>query len=466
MNILDTVNQITRSFDQVESIVQALPFAVVLTNEKNEILYHNEMFEQMLGKKEIAYLLLQPLKLLLNQESLEFIQIGMNLHTEINGNPYVVRKEAAYVHGEKHYLYVFSSVEQLEQLLNINREKSVLQETVMEYAYDGNAIIEENESTKNEFKEQNKALFNLQDIIGDSSSLIKVKQETEKVALSDSSILLIGESGTGKELFAHSIHHASKRSSSSFVKVNCAGVPADLLATELFGSGYGEGSATATRISKVEAADGGTLFLDEIDELPLHIQVKLLDFLQETEVQNVGSSVTKKLGVRIVAATNKGLEDLVEEGEFSLDLYNRLNGVSIQIPNLIERKRDLTILVNHFIHKFNSLMQKQVKRLSKEAEEKLYQYQWPGNIRELESVLERAVNLVEGDLIEVTHLPDKLLTTTLNPIVPLADLIEKTEREALLTAIDQANGNRSKAAQLLNVSRTTFYEKLTKYDLV
>jgi PAS domain S-box-containing protein len=571
MNIRDTVNHYTRSFDQIESIVQALPFAVVLTDENNIIQYHNEMFERVV-KQDYDSLYFKSLNLVIDKKVIDHIQVGTNIHTTILDRAFVVRKEHAYVHGEAHGLYLFSSVKQLEHLIqnNENKNKNELLETVMEFAYDGivmvdadgiitmlskeygefigvdpkdavgkhvtevientrmhevaksgkveiadlqkikgdymiatripiikdgkikgavgkvlfknvgdfnslykriNVIEKELKKYKGEFREQNKAAYTFHHLIGESVSLTKAKQEAERAALSDSSVLLLGESGTGKELFAHSIHNASKRSAGSFVKVNCAAIPADLLESELFG--YEEGSFTGAKKGgkkgKFEAADGGTIFLDEIGELPLHMQVKFLRVLQEKEVEKIGSNSTKKIDVRIIAATNRNLEEMVDKGEFRLDLYYRLNVVSIHIPSLKERSRDISILSNHFIQKLNSYMHKQVKCLTKEAESQLYRYNWPGNIRELENVLERAMNLVDSEesSIDMKHLPDKLLSTPkLKPIIPLVELIEQTEKEALEQAMQQTNGNRSKAARLLGVSRTTFYEKLTKYRLV
>ncbi|MFC0560031.1 sigma 54-interacting transcriptional regulator [Halalkalibacter alkalisediminis] len=568
MNIKETVSQFARSFDQVESIVQALPFAVVLTDQKGLVHYHNDMFERMV-KKEHKKVDQYKINQFLEQKMIETIQVGTNQYIKIDNRSFVIRKELAYVHGESYDLYLLSSVKQLEQLLQINQEKNELLETVMEFAYDGivmvdaegivtmlskeygefigvdpkeavgkhvtevientrmhevvktgkveiadlqkingdymiatrvpiikdgeikgavgkvlfknvgdfnslykriNVIEKELKKYKGEFKEQNKAAYTFHHLIGESLSLTRAKKEAERAALSKSSILLLGESGTGKELFAHSIHNASKRQAGSFVKVNCAAIPADLLESELFG--YEEGSFTGAKKGgkkgKFEAADGGTIFLDEIGELPLHMQVKFLRVLQEKEVEKIGSTSTKKIDVRIIAATNRDLEDMVEKGEFRLDLYYRLNVVSIHIPSLKERNQDLSILSNHFISKLNTFMQKNVQALTKEAEKQLYNYAWPGNIRELENVLERAMNLVDRHekWIDLKHLPEKLMSVSnLQPIIPLVELMEKTEREALQSALQQTNGNRSNAAKQLGISRTSFYEKLAKYDL-
>ncbi len=334
-----------------------------------------------------------------------------------------------------------------------------------------NMMEKELKRYKGEWIEQNKARYTFQHLIGKSERMLRVKREAERASLTNSSVLLLGESGTGKELFAHSIHHASSRSSGSFVKVNCAAIPADLLESELFG--YEEGSFTGAKKGgkkgKFEAADGGTIFLDEIGELALHMQVKLLRVLQEKEIEKIGSTTTTKVDVRIIAATNRDLEDMVQKGEFRLDLFYRLNVVSIRIPSLRERDQDVLLLGQHFIEKLNKMMQKDIQGITKEANQLLLHYQWAGNIRELENVIERAMNLVEGKdkQIDLNHLPEKMtMSQELKPLLPLSTVVELAEREAIHQALTQSNGNRSKAAQLLNISRSAFYEKLAKYDLV
>jgi transcriptional regulator with PAS, ATPase and Fis domain len=322
---------------------------------------------------------------------------------------------------------------------------------------------------KGEFRERNKATYTFDSLIGNSPTFLDAKDQAKKAAKSDSNVLILGESGTGKELFAHSIHNDSKRSMGVFIKVNCAAIPAELLESELFG--YEEGSFTGAKkggkIGKFEAADGGTIFLDEIGELPLHMQVKLLRVLQEREVERVGSTRSISIDVRIIAATNRNLEEMVEKGEFRLDLYYRLKVMTIVVPKLSERSEDIPKLVHHFLRKYQKLMNKQIEGISDGALRILSSYLWPGNIRELENSIERALNMVdEMKMITSDHLPEEISgykgpssTLTLN------EVMEETERHTIINYLEVMNGNKSETAKALGISRTTLYEKMKKYGL-
>ena len=275
----------------------------------------------------------------------------------------------------------------------------------------------------------------------------------EKGALSDSSILLLGESGTGKELFAHAIHQESVRAAKPFIKVNCAAIPHELLESELFG--YEEGAFTGAlkggKTGKFETADGGTLFLDEIGDMPMSMQSKLLRVLQEKEIEKIGAQYPLIVDVRIIAATNKNLEELVEQGNFRADLFYRLNVFSIKIPSLCERPHDIDVLTPYLLEKICRRMGKYVENISREAIRKLNKYTWPGNIRELENVLERAVNLIgkEG-IIESKHLPEKISgEVTDDEVTSLKISLEKSERAAIEKAMINSKGNKTKAARLL-----------------
>ncbi|WP_157843091.1 sigma 54-interacting transcriptional regulator [Bacillus sp. FJAT-44742] len=322
---------------------------------------------------------------------------------------------------------------------------------------------------KGQLKEETKAKYHFSSIIGESLALQEAKEIAQKAASSESNVLLLGESGTGKELFAHSIHNASTRALGSFVKVNCAAIPSDLLESELFG--YVEGSFTGAKKGgkkgKFEAADGGTIFLDEIGELPLHMQVKFLRVLQEKEVERIGSAYSTPVNVRIIAATNRDLEAMMSEGEFRTDLFYRLNVMAVTIPSLRERDRDVLLLAEHFRKKLMNQIGKNVSGIGPEAQQYLMHYPWPGNIRELENVMERALNMAEGgEIISVTHLPSKI-TGRMGAlsVQPLDELLRQTEKKALQDCLYQTGGNKTKAAKLLGVSRTSLYEKLQKYSL-
>ncbi|KRF65687.1 hypothetical protein ASG99_18190 [Bacillus sp. Soil768D1] len=322
---------------------------------------------------------------------------------------------------------------------------------------------------KGDFRERNKASYTFDHIMGKSPALMEVKVQARIAAKSDSNVLILGESGTGKELFAHSIHNESRRAMGVFVKVNCAAIPAELLESELFG--YEEGSFTGAKkggkAGKFEAANGGTIFLDEIGELPLHMQVKLLRVLQEKEIERVGSTGSVQIDVRVIAATNRNLEEMVSKGEFRLDLYYRLKVMQIHVPSLRKRLEDVEILVNYFVEKYQNLMKKRVQGMSDQALRQLRLYKWPGNIRELENIIERALNIVEEEeMIDSKHLPEEITGhKELVPIRTLAEVMEETERATIFSCLEMTSGNKSETAKRLGVSRTTLYEKMNKYGL-
>lgn len=324
---------------------------------------------------------------------------------------------------------------------------------------------------KNELKRIYGAKYSWENIMGSSAKLIEAKYMGKKAALTTSNVLLLGESGTGKELFAHAIHNDSGRGDSPFIRVNCAAIPGELLEAELFG--YEEGAFTGARkggkIGKFELANSGTIFLDEIGDMPLDMQVKLLRALQEREIERIGGTDTIKLDIRVIAATNKDLEQLVAKGQFREDLYYRLHVMTIRIPPLRDRHGDIPLLIQGLVHKISDQIGKYVSQVSPEAMDVLRGYQWPGNIRELENILERAINMTEGDTIELKHLPINLTNQAgkviQGPVQPLKELLDQVEKQAILQALEEAGGNRVKAAKALGIGRSSFYEKLEKYQI-
>ncbi|NLY37403.1 MAG: sigma 54-interacting transcriptional regulator [Tissierellia bacterium] len=323
---------------------------------------------------------------------------------------------------------------------------------------------------RDEFKRLNKASYALDSIICENSDMKQLKEITRKVANTNSTVLILGNSGTGKELFAHAIHNNSKRREAPFIKVNCAAIPFDLLESELFG--YEGGSFTGARkngkIGKFEAAHGGTIFLDEIADLPLNMQVKILRVLQDREIEKIGSIKSEKVDVRVVAATNKNLEDMVDKGSFRVDLYYRLNVINLRIPDLKERKDDIPLLANYIVKKISTAENIYVEKISSGAMEFLIRYDWPGNVRELENILERAINFLDEDTkIMTKHLPPKITGMVgVESVNSLEDTMNKVEREVLINSLILSKGNKSKAAEALKISRTSFYQKIQKHDLL
>ncbi|NKE08156.1 sigma-54 interaction domain-containing protein [Mesobacillus selenatarsenatis] len=312
--------------------------------------------------------------------------------------------------------------------------------------------------------------YTLDDILGESQQIISLKEKVKMVANSDISILIRGESGTGKELFAHSIHQLSSRNQKPFIKVNCGAIPENLLESELFG--YEEGAFTGAKKGgkkgKFQLANGGTLFLDEIGDMPLSMQVKLLRALQDGEIEPIGSTKSISVDVRIIAATNRPLENMIEEKRFREDLFYRINVVPFSVPSLRERAEDLTVLIAYFIEKVTNRLGKRISGIESHVMEILKSYSWPGNIRELQNVIEAAVHLTKGEQITLDSLPDYLQTQT--AIVfnnkSLKDIVEETEKWVLKQSLDRHNDDKALVGMELGISRSTLYEKLNKYGLL
>jgi len=298
--------------------------------------------------------------------------------------------------------------------------------------------------------------FRPENIIGNSNAMRDVYRQIHQVAASDTTILIRGESGTGKELVAHAVHYSSPRAKGPFVKVNCAALNENLLESELFGHEKGAFTgATQTRKGRIEEADGGTLFLDEIGDFFPSVQVKLLRFLQEREFERVGSSKTLKSNVRIIAATNRDLENAVESENFRRDLYYRINVFPIFIPPLRDRKDDILLLADYFVEQYSKKMQKNVRRITTPAINMMVAYHWPGNVRELENCIERAVLLSTDEVIHGHHLPPTLQTSDASGTVgtgSLKERVELFERDVVVDALKRCRGNIAATARDLETT--------------
>ncbi|GAA0706601.1 sigma 54-interacting transcriptional regulator [Paraclostridium ghonii] len=315
------------------------------------------------------------------------------------------------------------------------------------------------------------------DIIGNSKSMGKVKKVTKTIAKSNSTVLLRGDSGTGKELFAKAIHNLSDRKDDRFVAINCAALPDSLLESELFG--YEKGSFTGAMQSGKEGlfkeANGGTIFLDEIGELSMILQAKLLRVLQEGKIRKIGSSKEEEIDVRVIAATHKNLEKMIKEDEFREDLYYRLNVIPIKIPNLKERLEDIPILVQFFINKLNKKLKKDIKGFEKKFIDDLMRYDWPGNVRELQNLIERSMNLCNGDILTTKHIvidsiyKDEDITENFVDeedleIKSLKEEMEKYEKEIILKVYNSNKSYRG-SAKILGISHTAVMNKIKKYKI-
>ncbi|HOW18306.1 MAG TPA: nif-specific transcriptional activator NifA, partial [Phycisphaerae bacterium] len=326
-------------------------------------------------------------------------------------------------------------------------------------------LLEDNVRLRDELRER----FRPANIVGNSRGMQAVYDLIAQVCKSDTTVLIRGESGTGKELVANAIHYNSPRASKPLVKVNCAALPESVLESELFGHEKGAFTgALAMRKGRFELAEGGTLFLDEIGDFSAATQIKLLRVLQEREFERVGGVTTIKADVRVIAATNRNLEALIESGKFRQDLYYRLNVFPIHIPPLRERKADILLLADYFVEKYAKANHKAVRRISTPAIDMLMAYHWPGNVRELENCIERAVVLSNDDVIHGHHLPPTLQTAEASGTVfsgTLQATLDNVERELLLDALKSARGNRAKAARALGISERLMGLRVKKHGI-
>jgi DNA-binding NtrC family response regulator len=316
------------------------------------------------------------------------------------------------------------------------------------------------------------ATYRFENMIGQSRKMREVFDLAFRVAQADSTILLAGESGTGKELLAKGIHQNSGRAKKPFVTINCGAIPETLVESELFGHRKGSFTgAVADRIGKFEAANEGTIFLDEVSELRPNVQVKLLRVLQEREIDKVGDPRPLRVNVRVIAATNRNLRNLVEDKQFREDLFYRLSVIAIDLPTLCERKEDIPLLVDHFIHKCCRRQQVAPVSVSPEALEILTRYAWPGNVRELENLMERLVVLRKDSIVLPEHLPPELVQQKPRIAKVALDLpdegidLEEVEKEILLQALQRHRWNQTRAAHYLNITRKTLIYRMEKFGM-
>jgi DNA-binding NtrC family response regulator len=340
---------------------------------------------------------------------------------------------------------------------------------LVERAVENQRLLAENLLLREELAQS----LGFSEIIGASEKMIEVSKLVQKVAPSDTAVLLTGESGTGKELFARAIHSLSSRKNRPYITINCAAIPGELLENELFGSEKGAfTSSHARKMGKFEIANGGTIFLDEIGDLEFSLQAKLLRVLQEKTFERLGGTKPIEVDVRVIAASNVNLNEAITKQKFREDLYYRLSVFPIHVPPLRERRDDITLLANHFVNKYCRRMKKGDKSLSREAVSILERYHWPGNVRELENTIERAIILTEGKKIKPENLAIRLATTDEIRLREGAGLREvgqhaqmQAERGMIIRVLNQTRGNKRKTAEILKIDYTTLFEKIKKYDI-
>lgn len=330
----------------------------------------------------------------------------------------------------------------------------------------------EKKRLRNELDELRKDLEardGLESIVGKSGAIQELMETVRQIAPTDCNVLIVGETGTGKELVARAIHRLSKRSKANFLAINCGAFTEELLANELFG--HEKEAFTGAHTAKqglFEAAQGGTIFLDEIGDMPPAMQVRLLRVIQDRAVMRLGGTVSIPVDVRVVAATNKDLKRLVEEGRFRSDLYFRLNVVALHVPPLSQRREDIPLLAHHFLRKFSSRQGKEIKGITEEMMGLLMNYPFPGNVRELENVIERAVALSKGGMLEAKDLPQEFTLFRFRALRPQSGglpTLEEAERDYIQWVLQYTKWNRTKAAEILGIDRVSLWRKIKQYSL-
>lgn len=453
--------------DRMQNIFDPITVSMILVNQSSEIVMINDVFANYLGytKKEIIG------KHVLDvDKNSRFPYVIKNKKVEIAWKHRFANGHTAIVHripvmnedNEVEYGFGMVLFEDIGELKDLVKKNKLLEDKLYHY--------------KSKLKRIQGAKYSFDSIIGDSQIMQITKNIAKKAAQGNSNVLIVGESGTGKELFAHAIHIESIRAIYPFVKVNCAAIPKDLLESELFGyeGGAFTGAKKSGKIGKFELANGGTIFLDEIGDMPLNMQAKLLRVLQEKEIERVGGNKVIPIDSRVIAATNKNLWQMVKENKFREDLFYRLNVMSIELPPLRNHKEDIKQLSYNFVKKLSQNMGKNVDEITEEAMLYLENYNWPGNARQLENVIERATNLTDNSVINQTHLPSYIREANSikdevegenTDIVKLKEIIEKAEKKAINECLRKTKGNKLKTSRLLGISRSSLYEKIVKYEL-
>lgn len=446
--------------EQIDAIINSIYNGVVVLNSQGIITIFNPAAERILGVPAKQALGIHIEKVVPDSGLYKILKGKKSLpNQKVRFGDYVVIADRALIMQDEEIKGAISVLKDITELEQIALE---LESTKLGPNWTVN---------KGEFEKTNNSSYHFDQIIGKSELLNSLKARAFRVAQNVSTVLITGESGTGKELFAHSIHNASERRNQRFIKVNCAAIPDNLLESELFG--YVEGAFTGARKGgkpgKLELADGGTVFLDEIGDMPIRMQAKMLRVLQEKEVERIGGLEPIKVDIRVIAATNQNLKELIQIGNFREDLYYRLNIIDLQVPPLREHPEDIPDLADFIIKKLNKKLRMKVKGLNAEAIDLFKQYRWPGNVRELENLLELAMNLTEGEVLRYDEFPcikNKVSNQGKSEkSLVLFDAKQRTEKQLILDALDESKGDKKLAARILAIHPSALYRKIKKYGI-
>ncbi|CCQ98719.1 conserved hypothetical protein [[Clostridium] ultunense Esp] len=441
-------------------------YYTVITDDKGRIRFLSDNYKKLLNINEDTFLGKHVEDIIPDSEIPRVIKsreedIGY-LFTLKNGKTVVCNRIPILENGKLYGVISTATFYDIYDLSRLNQKVKELQKENLEYR-------------KKISELSSKTQYSIDQVIGVSKPIMKIKNTVQRFAKSDLTFLITGETGTGKEVFANAIHELSNRRNNNFVKINCAAIPKDLLESELFGyePGSFSGALKDGKIGKFEHANKGTLLLDEIGEMPLALQSKLLRVLQGGEFERVGGLKTIKSDVRIICSTNQNIREQVEKGLFRKDLYYRINVVEINLPPLIERLEDIPLLCNHFINKINDFYGLSITDVSKDVFGLFKEYEWPGNVRELQHTLERACIMAGSGSLKLEHfdflLPrifkkDKINKELFHD-VSLNDITAEVEKEEIMKALIKTKGNKSAASKLLNIDRSSLYNKLKKYNI-
>jgi transcriptional regulator with PAS, ATPase and Fis domain len=444
----------------MEKIFDPIPIPIILVDEKMKVQMVNDAFAKFLNLEKAAMIGKSAVEIDKNTRWPQVFKKKMAeiawKHTFTNNKTAIVHRipvldeadNVAYGFG----MVLFETIENMREIIQKNR------------------LLESKLKHYEKVLSINTAKYTWDHICGQSLAIRQTIRMAKKASQTISNVLLIGDSGSGKELFAHAIHNGSQRQSKPFIKVNCAAIPSQLIEAELFG--YEQGAFTGAsrygKKGKFEAADKGSIFLDEIGDLPLDMQSKLLRVLQEKEFERISGGKTIKVDVRVIAATNKNLKEMCRTGQFRSDLYFRLNVMSIQIPSLRERMEDLPVLIDALLDKLALKLDRKKLPICADALALLEGYHWPGNIRELENMLERAMILADREIITpgLLALPQVIGEPSLDHSRnSLKTIVASAEKNAIAQCLEAVNGNRSEAARILEISRSGLYDRLKKFKL-
>lgn len=416
----------------------------------------------------------------LSREPIDVVLVDLRLPT-ITGMEFMKETKSRFPYVDCILMTSFATVETAVQAMKIGARDYLIKpinddelKLLLTRIFNERHLRVENEDLKLKLAaKQNR----FQGLIGEDSKMHRIYSIIQAISDTATTVLVKGESGTGKGLIAQAIHYSDPtRKDGPYVEVSCGAIPRELLESELFGHVKGAfTSAIRDRTGRFELADGGTILLDEIDALPPYLQVKLLRVLQQKVFEMVGDTRTKSVNVRIIAATNRNLEEEIKKGAFREDLFYRLNVITIEVPPLRERKSDIQALVKHFLTLFTEKTRRNIKGITKEAMNVLIEYDWPGNIRELENTLERMVVLATTELIDTDNLPESILNNSaamsnrsslLSGAGALKATLKGPEKQIIVQALEQAGWNRKKAALILNINRTTLYNKMKEHQII